>query len=216
MRSFQAPPRLDTSRPGTNRHTPGGRMRSMAIGAVLTILLVPSGAAAQACLGVPSPEGATMLEGVFTTTEGQKTYGARAIFNIPGPAAFFATYDVAKFDDFNERGQRFGGGGAIELQVPRISLCPTAGASYFRVKFEESGGELLISQTGLPVGLAVGKSLPAGPNLYVVLFGQPEFQYIRSAASINDPVLGSDSESDSQNEFGFHFGMRVGTDSFYG
>ena len=192
-------------------------MRRSIVGVLFCLAALPVDAAAQACLGAFNPDGSSTLEGVYTTTTGRKTYGARAIFNIPGQLSTFATYDIARFEDVNERGQKFGGGFALELRVPQVSMCSVSGGSYFRLRFEdEQGSELLLSQITIPFGIAIGKQLAATDGVAVILYGQPEFQYIRSKATFVDPDLGSETDTESQNQFGMHLGMRIGTDLFYG
>jgi hypothetical protein len=192
-------------------------MRNSSTALMVALLSFPAPAAAQACLGVFTEDGTSMLEGVYTTTEGKETYGARGIFNVLGPLSAYATYDAVKFENFNERGRKFGGGAALELMVPKISMCPIAGYSLLRLKLQDEGGaELTLRETVIPFGLAVGKVLPASESVFWVIYGQPEFQYIRGSATFDDPVEGKDSDSDSQNQFGFKLGMRIGWRWFYG
>jgi hypothetical protein len=192
-------------------------MRSSRTALIIALLALPAPAAAQACLGVFTEDSGSLLEGIYTTTGGRQTYGARAVFNFSGPLSTYATYDIAKYENINERGQRFGGGAALELMVPKISMCPVGGLSHSRLKFEdETGAELTLSQTVIPFGLGIGKVLPASETVFWVIYGQPEFQYIRSKAQLEGTESDDRSETDTQNEFGFHMGMRIGWRWFYG
>jgi hypothetical protein len=183
----------------------------------MALLALPAPAAAQACLGVFTEDGTTTLEGIYSTTEGRETYGARGIIRVAGPLSAYATYDAVKFENFNEQGRKFGGGGALELIVPKISMCPVAGYSLLRLKLQDdAGAELTLREAVIPFGLAVGKVLPASESVFWVVYGQPEFQYIRSSVTFDDPTEGKDSDSDTENQFGFKLGMRIGWRWFYG
>jgi hypothetical protein len=67
----------------------------------------------------------------------------------------------------------------------------------------------------IPVGIGVGKRLPAGPELVVDIFAQPHLLWIRSDVEIEGsfgPEIGVDG---SESEFGLGLGTNLATPTFF-
>lgn len=178
------------------------------------LALFPSVLLAQACIGVPAGNGQVALSGGAGFTEGVKSYGAEAAFNLVGPVSLEAGYSLVTFDDIDNNGNTVSGSGAFELPVPGLSVCPAAGVSHMRWSERFELAEVTLTSTIIPVGMGVGRELPAGPNLFVTLFAVPQFLHVRGTISGSEGGA-SVSVSDSTNEFGTALGMRLGSDEFY-
>lgn len=88
--------------------------------------------------------------------------------------------------------------GGYELDVtPAASICAVAGASHSSL----SEGEFKESTLAIPVGVAIGKSFPAGDNAELVPFAVPHLLYNRFSFKAGDIDV-----SDSSTDFGLDLG----------
>lgn len=182
--------------------------------AFLFVAALPVCARAQACLGIPSADRQFAIQGAVGITDGSTSYGVGVNADLAGPLSIFAGYDLVTLDDVDENANSFGGGLAWELSVPGLSICPVSGISYTRWSDRQSGVEVTVSATVIPLGVGIGRSFPAGQNLHVTLYGVPQFQHIRGSieGSQGDISIGV---SDSTNEFGADLGIKFGGTRFF-
>ena len=188
--------------------------RNLAVLAAALAVLCPGLLSAQACLGVPTADRQTALQGGVGFTQGMKSYGAGVSANLQGPLSVYANYNLLKPDNIDTSGNEFGAGVGYELAASGVSLCPAVGASYARFHEEFGFEEGTVTSIVVPLGLGIGKLLPAGANSYVTVFGAPQFLYLKTEVSY-DGGLGSFEVSDTRNEFGGTVGLRYGTAGFY-
>jgi hypothetical protein len=182
--------------------------------AAVCLAAVPALANAQACFGTPTRDGQWGIRGSLGLASGAKAYGAEVNADLAGPLSIGAGYTMIDLDDTSTNGNSFGGGVAFELAVPNVSMCPTARVVYNRVHEEGFGAEATVNQVIVPIGFGIGKVFPAGSNFNVVLFGEPQFLYIRSSVDASSG-LGSISGSETDNQFGADLGVRLSGASFF-
>ncbi len=108
---------------------------------------IPSMAAGQACIGAPTGDGQFAIAGAVGFAEGGTSYGAGVTADLTGPISLFGNYSLVTIDDIDENANQFGGGIAMELSVPSVSICPVAGASYTRWSDSSAGVEATVTAT---------------------------------------------------------------------
>jgi hypothetical protein len=185
---------------------------AMTVGAILSL---PSAAAGQACLGIPTNDGSVAIIGSFATTNGAKAYGGTVHGNLVGPISLQAGYSLIDVDDVDANVNSFHAGVAAELPSLSFSACPFAGAEYSTWSESGFGVDVDFTQTVIPVGLGIGKQFAAGPTMGFTIFATPQFMYIRAKLSVTDGI-DSISETESSSEFGLGFGFRLGNSSVFG
>ena len=154
------------------------------------------------------------IRGSLGLAAGAKSYGAEVNVDLVGPLSIGAGYTMVDLDNTSTNGNSFGGGVAFELAVPNISMCPTARVVYNRVHEEAFGAQVTVNQVVVPIGFGVGMVFPAGSSFNVVLFGEPQFLYIRSSVDASSG-LGSISGSETDNQFGADLGIRLSGSAFF-
>lgn len=137
----------------------------------LFLLLAAAGPlGAQACIGLPLPDGGLWIAGTFGGDP--LRYGAEATLNLAGPLALSADYLGAAED---QEGYTLGARAAYELPLAAASLCPTVGVR--RTRVDVAGGEDF-TRTLLPVGFGVGRTLPLSPSAALTVFALPEYAFV--------------------------------------
>ena len=182
--------------------------------AALCLAAAPALVNAQACFGTPTTDGQWGIRGSLGLASSAKSYGAEVNFDLAGPLSIGGGYTMVDIENTSTNGNSFGGGVAFELSVPNISMCPTARVVYNRIHDESFGAQATVNQFVVPIGFGVGMVFPAGPGLNMVLFGEPQFLFIRSSVDASSG-LGSFSASDTDNQFGADLGLRFSSSSFF-
>lgn len=156
-----------------------------------------TGASAQACLGLPTGDGAVALAGSYTTVEGSDEVGGEFNADVTGPGAFGFAYRTDRDDDgpstYEVRG-------AYDLYLLEPSICGVAGLRFMDL---ESGA--VSERLGVPVGFGVGKTLGAG-RLTATVYAIPQYMWVREVRS---GTLG-DEEVETSNEFTGEAGVTFG------
>ena len=185
--------------------------------AAMTALLMTAlsaEAAAQACIGVPIGNGSFAIEGQFATSDGSKSYGATATANLQSPITIQGGYTLTDLDGVEKNANGFHGLVAYEVPTRSFSACPLVGISYNKWSDDFLGVDVDVTETVIPIGLGIGKTIPAGSNLGLTLFAVPQFLHIRGKIEA-DGGTGSETASDNSNEFGSEFGFRLGGSAFF-
>ena len=185
--------------------------------AAMTALLftaVTTEAAAQACIGVPVRDGQIAIEGQLGIADGLKTYGVAATANLAGPLTVQGGYTLLDLDDVDENANGFHANLAYEVPVKSLSACPVVGVSYAKWSQSFLGVDLDVSETVIPIGFGIGKTIPAGTSLGLTLYAIPQFLHIRGKIEASDDT-GSESAEENSNEFGSVFGFRLGSSAVY-
>lgn len=180
------------------------------------MLVLPSQAAGQACIGVPIPNGSFGIAGHYQTTDGATGFGAALTANLAGPLSLQGRYTRFDLDGIDDDANAFGGTIAFEVPNLAFSVCPFAGVDYTKLSATDPEFEIdmEITETVIPIGIGLGYTFPASPTLGLTIYGMPQFMHIRSKFSV--PVFDDESFKDEANEFGADVGFRLSTRSFFG
>lgn len=169
---------------------------------VLALFLSAIGTAplsAQACIGLPLPEGGLWLAGIVSGGDPAR-YGVEFTSNLSGPLSL--SLDYLRTDD-DEDGYTLGARAAYELPYMEPSLCPTVGVRYTRVPV---AGLDAATRVAIPVGFGVGKTLPLSPSAALTVFAIPEYSFF----------VENDGFADSSNgELGAELGALLGLGPLY-
>jgi hypothetical protein len=147
--------------------------------------------------------------------DGVNSYGISLNANLEGPFSLEGGYQLSDFEDTDTNGNFFYGRVAYELPVAAVSVCPFAGAGYFKASEEEAGIEGSIELTTIPIGLGIGKRLAVGESANFDIFARPQFLYLDASAEVSGGDGGFFGVSDSETEFGADLGANIVFSSFY-
>ena len=191
-------------------HVMNGGMRMSPPLRIILLTLVTlgasaTGAAAQACLGLPSRDGQIALAAAYGIGDDFDTLGGDFHADVTGPASLGFSYarDVGDAEalpagsdgDVNIYAAR----AAYELYLLEPSICGVAG-----IWFRDSGVERL----GVPLGIGFGKTL-RGERVSTTVYALPQYVWLRE-----DPnVAGVDATT--SNEFMGEAGVTLGLLPFY-
>lgn len=170
---------------------------------------------AQACVGVPAPQGSVAISGDFGVTDGAKGYGAGVTANLHGPVSLQAGYMLTSFDNVSDNMNTFGVGVGAELPNLAFSACPWAGVEYGMWSSHFSGVDIDVTRTIVPIGFGVATTLEIAPDAGLSLYAVPQFLYFHTRISASDGFENL-SEADSTTEFGTRLGFVLGTGAVYG
>ena len=160
-------------------------------------LLSPiGGAAGQACVGLPTRDGAIALAGSYTTLEGRDEVGGEFNADVSGPGAFGLAYRTGLEDGPSTYEVR----GAYDLYLLEPALCVVAGVRYTDV---ESGA--VSERLGVPLGFGVGKTLGAA-RVSATVYAIPQYVWLRE---VRRDALGAE-EVDTSNAFAGEAGVTLG------
>lgn len=178
---------------------------------VLCIFLIPVTAIAQACLGVPLEPHGIALTGGVAFSDGGTGYGGDLHVNAY-PIIVSGGYSLQTFDEAESNANNVRGSLSFELPDLPVSACPFAGVHYGRLTDQVVDGftiyDVTLSTLTVPVGFAIGASLPVGPVLSFVPYAAPQFMYIRNTGTIANES-GKASDEESFNEFGAQLGIML-------
>lgn len=154
--------------------------------AVTALLFTTGGAAAQACLGLPTRDGQIALAAAGSRTDGDTRYGVELAADVSGPTAFAFAYDG--IDGEGDR-QVFSGRVTYDFFLVEPEVCAVGGAL-----FDTAPGAGIEDRLGFPVGLGLGKTVP-GPGFSATVFAVPQYVWVRETRSeIPDEKTVSSSE----------------------
>lgn len=142
----------------------------MAVLTAVALLVGTTGASAQACLGLPTTDGAVALAGSYMTVEGRDEVGGEFNADVTGPGAFGFAY---RTDLADGRPSTYEVRASYDLYLLEPSICGVAGLRYMDV---ESGG--VSERVGVPVGFGVGKTMDAG-RLSATIYAIPQYMWVR-------------------------------------
>lgn len=166
--------------------------------AASALLVGAAGASAQACLGLPTADGAIALAGSYTTVEGRHEVGGEFNADVTGPGAFGFAYRTGTEDGSPSA---YEVRGSYDLYLLEPSICAVAGVRYMD---GESGG--VSERLGVPLGFGVGKTMDAG-RLSATVYAIPQYMWVREVRT--DALGGEDVEtsSDLTGEAGVTLGV---------
>lgn len=190
------------------------RITTRAVLAVAAFATTATPATAQVCLGVPTTDGHYAIAGHVGFPTGAKSYGGNAVADLNGPLSLGGYYGLVDFDDLETNANSFGVRAAYALPNASFSVCPTAALEYTSLSEEEAGTTFELTQTVIPVGVALGKSFAMSPSFSVGLNVIPQYLYIRNELSGSEGGV-SGSVTDSSSEFGADGGIYFATRAFY-
>lgn len=171
---------------------------------VLLVLALAASAAgttrlsAQACIGLPLPEGGLWLAGLVSGGDPAQ-YGVEFTSNFSGPLSL--SLDYLRTDD-DADGYTLGARAAYELPYMEPSLCPTVGVRYSRVPVTGADDA---TRVAIPVGVGVGKTLPLSPAAALTVFAIPEYSFF----------VKNEGFEDSNGELGAELGALLGLGPLY-
>jgi hypothetical protein len=178
-------------------------------------LVIPALAVAQVCVGVPTRDGDLAFSGTFGITDGAKIYGIGANADVTGPLSLEVGYSLITYDDLADNANSFHAGIGLELPGLNFSACPFAGLQYSILDTQWFGIDVGVRQTVGVVGFGIGKSFAIAPEAQLGLYTVPQFLYLRARITATDGVF-SESETNSETEFGASLGFRLASRSFFG
>jgi hypothetical protein len=154
----------------THRRPARARPETAGWGAALLaiLLLVPSLAAAQACLGSPAATAQFTLGGDMAFADQGNYYGVSSQANLPGPVSMGARLGAIDLDDADDNLTSAGANLALDLGRVGVSVCPMVGLGYDSWSGSVGGVSLDYSRVTVPVGLGVGTRLGTGQPAYLI------------------------------------------------
>ena len=173
--------------------------------AAAALLLTAGGAAAQACLGLPTRDGEIALAAAGGRADGDTRYGAELAADVSGPTAFGFAYDG--IGDDGDR-QHFTGRLAYDFFLVEPEVCAVAG-----VLFDTAPTAGIEDRLGFPVGLGLGKTV-AGPGFSTTVFAVPQYVWVREERE-RAPSGGAGRETVSSSEFMAEAGVTLRFLTFY-
>lgn len=169
-----------------------------AAAAVAVLTLSAGGAAAQACLGLPTRDGQVAVAGMGDFSEIDR-YGAEFNVDVTGPAAIGFSYGA----DTSDGGRRvFAGRVSYDFFLVEPSICAVAG-----LRFANDEAPDVDERLGVPVGIGFGKRI-RGDRFSTTVFAVPQYVWLREKRLASDDVVTS-------NEFQAEAGVTLGFVPFY-
>ncbi|GEM_PF-1919219 len=136
-----------------------------AVFSILVLVLTPTGAMGQACIGGPAMSGQFTLGAYAGLEDVGTSYGVDSRSNLPGRVGMGARIGTIDLDDTDENITSVGGD--LVFQIPRrgaLSLCPAVGVDHDFWSGTSGGVDFDFTRWAFPVGLAMGGRV-AGGNL---------------------------------------------------
>lgn len=167
-------------------------LKSLVTASVLAVAmaaLTPHAARAQACLGYPQGSAGAVSAG-FSFPEGGTGYALSGMVASQGGGAFFegGFGIVAPDEEEFENAKILQGTVAyqVEALAPDASVCPAVGVSFSWVED--------LNTWTIPFGIAVGGTIPLGPEASASLtpFAAPQFLYVRTSVDDVEDSAASD------------------------
>ncbi len=155
-----------------------------------------AGAAAQACLGLPTRDGSIAVAASHAATNGTSRLGGDFHADVSGPGAFGVAYRRGADDG---AGSSYELRGAYDLYLVEPAICGVAGLR-FTDRTSDTGAERL----AVPVGLGIGKAL-RGERLTAIVYAIPQYMWVREDRSV--PGL---EDVETSNEFTGEAGVTLG------
>ncbi len=169
--------------------------------AVAMAALPAQRAAAQACLGLPTRDGAIAVAAVADLGQGDAAYGAEFTADVSGPASFRFGYTDAGDGD----ARTFTGLASYDFFLVEPSVCAVGGVTYVADPEPHVADRL-----GVPVGLGIGKTL-AYPHYSATIYALPQYVWVRE--KVTDPLRGE--TTGTSNEFRAEAGATLALFPFY-
>lgn len=171
---------------------------------ILLLALIPVAAlatagtaAAQACLGIPSRDGAIAVSGSYADLEGRSEVGGEFHADVTGPGAFGFAYHTGTEDDAPST---YEVRGAYDLYLLEPAICAVAGLRYMDVE-----SPAISERLAVPVGFGIGKTLDAG-RLAATVYAIPQYMWLRE---VRTDIEGNEF-TDTSNEFTGEAGITLG------
>jgi len=121
------------------------------------LLLAPSFAQAQTCLGDAAMSGQFTVGGFGSFMDGGKAFGVESRSNLPGSMGLGARLGVIDLDDTDERITTSSANLSLELaRRGQLSLCPVVGVEYDYWSGTFAGVDFDYSRLAFPLGFAIG------------------------------------------------------------
>ena len=169
------------------------RILFLTAGGLLTTI---GGAAGQACVGLPTGDGAIALAGSYTAVEGRDEVGGEFNADVSGPGAFGFAYRT----DLENGPSTYEVRGAYDLYLLEPAICVVAG-----VRYTDGASGAVSERLGVPVGFGVGKTLDAG-RVSATVYAIPQYVWVRE---VRRDALGGE-EVDTSNAFAGEAGVTLG------
>jgi hypothetical protein len=172
----------------------GAAMRALVMAAI--VACVPSAARAQQCLGLPSFANPIRVTGTAQFGDGFSFYAGGIGAGKSGSLFGSVGGGVVDYDGVDEKSTvGFIEGGYELVSRGAIRACPVAGASIEKVPDGFFGADVDGSARTAVAGLALSALFSGMPGLDLVPNGS--VRYVYSSLKVDDPILGSETESQS-------------------
>lgn len=204
-------PRRDTERRVPTLCSPARiRPDAAARGAALlaSLLLLPSLASAQACLGSAAATAQFTLGGDMAFADQGNYYGVNSQANLPGPVSMGARLGAIDLDDADDNLTSAGVNMALDLGGVGVSVCPMVGLGYDSGSGSVGGVSMDYSRITVPVGLGVGSRLGTGQPAYLIPSARAGLFHARHDGSA-DFGVGTLSRTDSSTDVFVDVGATV-------
>lgn len=189
----------------------------MALGAML---LLPSLAAAQACLGSAAATAQFTLGGDVAFADQGNYYGVSSQANLPGAVSMGARLGAIDRDDFDDNLTSAGANLALDLGRAGISVCPMVALGYDTWSGSFAGVSADYSRLTVPVGVGAGTRLGTGQPAYLIPSARAGLFHARHDGdlSLGGATLSrTDSSTDAFVDLGatVHFGRLYAQGGFF-
>jgi hypothetical protein len=162
-----------------------------AVLASAALLVGPSLAAAQTCLGVATLPGQFSVGAYGTFADNSTAYGVESRSNLPGNLAMGARLGLIDVDGSDEDLTSVGGHLALELPARgAVGICPVAGVAYDFWSGSVAGADVDFSRLAFPLGISIGSRLGDGGGVAVIPAAQLGLMHQRFSGSASaGPLL---------------------------
>lgn len=181
------------------------------------VWVLPAGAVAQVCTGVPSSGRDLTVAPIAQFTEGIDSYGAMVHFNSPGYLSYAAGWMLDSFEKEDDDGNTFFGRITAELDPEQrwpVEVCVVGTGQYSRLSTSFSLGDFLDERFILIGGVGVGKSFPVTPRASLGAFVVPGLYYVTAEREISVGQFVT-VEEDASSGFTARIGGSLSFDRFF-
>ena len=180
------------------------RVRVLAVAAAAAAL-IPTGLAAQACLGLPSADGQLGVAGTGTFVNGDFELGGEFHVDVTGPASFRVGYDNGHLETFattegdveTRVGRGYSALGSYELFLLDPSICALGGVTY-----ATDAGPGIDDRFGVALGFGLGKTLEA-ESFSATIYATPRYLWVRESTVLDETVDSNEFMAEAGVTFGF-------------
>lgn len=174
----------------------------------LLLALVPAaimgsaaGAAAQACLGIPSRDGEIAVAGFYGISD---EVGGEFHADVSGPGAFGFGYRTGVDDG---EPSLYDVRGAYDLYLLDPAICVVGGLRYTDI---DVAGSTVSERLAVPVGFGIGKTRDTG-RFSTTIYAIPQYMWVRE---VGTDIEGNE-VTDTSNEFTGEAGLTLGFLPFF-